>query len=95
MEQKKIKFLLLTSVITFVGCVLSGCTEEVFEEITSNRITFSIDDQGFNESKVYTRGAKVSSITSFGVSASVYDAASTYASAGCGSFFFDDDDEDY
>ena len=89
MEQKKIKFLLLTSVITFVGCVLSGCTEEVFEEITSNRITFSIDDQGFNESKVYTRGAKVSSVTSFGVSASVYGASSTYTSAGCGSYFFD------
>lgn len=89
MKQKFYLPLLLTGVITLVGCLLSSCIKEVPDEITSNRITFSIDDQDYNESKI-TRGAKVSSITSFGVSASVYDAASTYASAGCGSFFFDE-----
>ena len=89
MKQKFYLPLLLAGVITLVGCLFSSCIKEVPDEIISNRITFSIDDQDYNESKI-TRGAKVSSITSFGVSASVYDAASTYASAGCGSFFFDE-----
>lgn len=90
MKQKKIKFFLLAGVITLVGCVMSSCTEEVLEKTASNRIIFSVYDQGFNESKVQTRGAKVNSITSFGVSASVYSAAASYTSAGCGSYFYNE-----
>lgn len=70
--------------------MVSSCTEEMPDEVTSDRITFSVDDQGFNESKAHTRGAKVSSIISFGVSASVYSAAASYTSAGCGSYFYNE-----
>ena len=90
MKQKKNNFFLLAGVITLAGCVMSSCTEEVLEKTASNRIVFSVYDQGFNESKAHTRGAKVSSITSFGVSASVYSAAASYTSAGCGSYFYNE-----
>lgn len=88
MKQNNFYSLLLAGVITLGGCMISSCTEDESNESTSNRIIFSIDDQGFSEGKVHTRGAKVNSISSFGVSASVYGAASSYTSAGCGSYFY-------
>ena len=90
MKQKKSNSLLLTGVITLVGCMVSGCTEQIDNEIERNLIMLTIEDNGFGDGKTVTRGSKVTSISSFGVSASVYDkdAAGGYSSAGCGSYFF-------
>lgn len=87
MERRKYCYYLLGCAIAFAGCMLSGCIQEMDTDSTQNRIMLTIEDDGFD---VRTRGAKVNSITDFGISASVYDAASTYTSAGCGSYFFNE-----
>ena len=90
MKQRSYLSLLLAGVITLSACMISACKEDIPAGMTSKPITFVIDDNGFDEGAVSTRGTKVTSISSFGVSASVYSAASTYASAGCGSYFFNE-----
>ena len=90
MKQTNLYSLLLMGVITLVGCMVSGCTEQVENETTKNRIMLTVEDDDFGEKKAATRGTKVTSISSFGVSSSVYSAASTYTSAGCGSYFFNE-----
>lgn len=92
MKQTNLYSLLLAGVITLVGGFVSSCTEEVETETTRSRIMLTIEDDGFGDGKTITRGAKVTSISSFGVSASVYDkdAVGGYTSAGCGSYFFNE-----
>lgn len=92
MKQTNLNSLLLAGVITLVGGFVSSCTEEVETETTRSRIMLTIEDNGFDNGKPVTRGTKVSSISSFGVSASVYDkdAVGGYTSAGCGSYFFNE-----
>lgn len=92
MKQTNLNSLLLAGVITLVGGFVSSCTEEVEMETTRSRIMLTIEDNGFGDGKTITRGAKVTSISSFGVSASVYDkdAVGGYTSAGCGSYFFNE-----
>jgi hypothetical protein len=90
MKQNNFNSLMLAGVITLGGCMISSCTEDESNESASNRIIFFIDDQGFSEGKVHTRGVKVNSSSSFGVRASVYGAASSYTSAGCGSYFYNE-----
>lgn len=87
MERRKYRYYLLGSAIAFASCLFSGCIQEMDTDSSQNRIMLTIDDDGFD---VRTRGAKVTSIANFGISASVYDAASTYTSAGCGSYFFNE-----
>ena len=90
MKQNSYLYQLLAGVITLSACMVSACKEDIPAGMTSKPITFFIDDNGFDEGAVTTRGTKVTSISSFGVSASVYSASSTYASAGCGSYFFNE-----
>lgn len=92
MKQTNLNSLLLAGVITLVGGFVSSCTEEVETETTRSRIMLTIEDNGFDNGKPVTRGTKVSNISSFGVSASVYDkdAVGGYTSAGCGSYFFNE-----
>ena len=89
MKQERIKSLLLGGVITLSG-MFAACTEELTTELTTNQIMLSVDEGGFGDGRVPTRGSKVTSIGTFGVSASVYNAASSYTSAGCGSYFFNE-----
>jgi len=89
MKQKSIYFLLLVGVITLTT-MFTGCTEDFAREMTTNPISFAIDEMGFENGSIRTRGAKVNLVSNFGVSASVYSASSTYTSAGCGSYFFDE-----
>lgn len=91
MEQRNTKSLLLAGVITLAG-MFPGCTEYAEDpaEMTKTQIMISVDEVGFGNDGVPTRGSKTTSISSFGVSASVYGAASTYTSAGCGSYFFNE-----
>ena len=89
MKQKSIYYLLLVGVITLTT-MFTGCTEDFAREMTTNPISFAIDEMGFEEGSTRTRGAKVNLVSNFGVSASVYSASSTFTSAGCGSYFFDE-----
>ena len=88
MKQVKYKLLLLAGLLPLSASMISGCTEDLETELTSKRIMLAVDDSGFDGSRSVTRGAKVTSISSFGVSAAVYDASASYTSAGCGSYFY-------
>ena len=88
MKQVKYKLLLLAGLLPLSASMISGCTEDLGTELTSKRIMLAVDDSGFDGSRSVTRGAKVTSISSFGVSAAVYDASASYTSAGCGSYFY-------
>jgi uncharacterized protein (TIGR02145 family) len=88
MKQVRYKLLLLAGLLPLSASMISGCTEDLGTELTSKRIMLAVDDFGFDASRGITRGAKVSSISSFGVSATVYDASASYTSAGCGSYFY-------
>ncbi len=90
MKKNRIYQSVLLGIMTLATFLSVGCTEEMMTEMTKNRISFTIDDNGFAGETSPTRGSKVTAITSFGVSASVYNTASTYTSAGCGSYFFDE-----
>ena len=74
--------------MTSVFVLSAGCTEDMGAEITPNRIVFDVSDSGFGDGGS-TRGARVTTISTFGISASVYSSGSAYTSAGCGSYFFD------
>jgi len=88
MKQVKYKLLLLAGLLPLSASMISGCTEDLETELTAKRIMLALDDSGFDGSRSVTRGAKVTSISSFGVSAAVYDASASYTSAGCGSYFY-------
>lgn len=90
MKKKSLFYLLSAGVITLAASLCSSCTEDLATELSTNQISFTIDDNGLNGQGPITRGTKVSSISSFGVSSSVYDASSSYTSAGCGSYFFNE-----
>ena len=88
MKQVRYKLLLLAGLLPLFASMISGCTEDMGTELTAKRIMLALDDSGFDGSRSVTRGAKVTSISSFGVSAAVYDASASYTSAGCGSYFY-------
>ena len=90
MKQKMIKSLLQTSGIALVLGMMVSCTEDLEVEAGTNPIIFTIDSDGLDERSGTTRGTQITSITNFGVSASVYekDAVGGYTSAGCGSYFY-------
>ena len=85
MKQKMIKSLLQTSGIALVLGMMVSCTEDLEVEAGTNPIIFTIDSDGLDERSGTTRGTQITSITNFGVSASVYekDAVGGYTSAGC------------
>ena len=91
MKQKLFYSLFLANVIAFAAGLMTSCTENLSSDMAENPIAFTIDGNSF-EGSVVTRGAQVSSISNFGVSASVYDkdAVGGYTSAGCGSYFFNE-----
>ena len=90
MKQKMIKSLLQTSGIALVLGMMVSCTEDLEVEAGTNPIIFTIDSDGLDERSGTTRGTQITSITNFGVSASIYekDAVGGYTSAGCGSYFY-------
>lgn len=88
MKQVRYKLLLLAGLLPLFASMISGCTEDLGTELTAKRIMLALDDSGFDDSRSVTRGAKVTSISSFGVSAAAYDASASYTSAGCGSYFY-------
>ena len=90
MKKKTFYHSLLPGIMMLAAVLSSACTEDLDTEITTNLISFTVDDTHFGEEGTPTRGGKVSSVSSFGVSASIYSAASTYTSAGCGSYFFNE-----
>ncbi len=90
MKQKSLYHLLLTGMITLAAGLLSGCTEDLMTEVSTNQISFAVDNEDFNGQSPVTRGTKVSSVNSFGVSASVCGASSSYTTAGYGSYFFNE-----
>ena len=88
MRKRFFHLLSAVGLTVLLTAMFSGCTEELATEMTKNRIMLTADDSGFDNEHSVTRGSKVTSISSFGVSASVYNAASTYTTAGCGSYFY-------
>lgn len=92
MRKKSFYHFLLVSVMTLTAFLSSGCTEDLSVGVTTNPLSFTIDDIGFEDMKPVTRGARVttSGINTIGVCASVYSSSSSYTSAGCGSYFFNE-----
>ena len=93
MERRKYCYYLLGSAIAFASCLFMGCTEHVDdpEAITAKFIVINYSDTVIDvHPKPVSRGAKVTTggISCLGVSASVYPAANSYTSAGCGSYFY-------
>ena len=79
-----------------IATLFTGCTNELVEagdssDNTVASIDFTPMEFGVSEA-VVTRGTQTakSDITSYGVSASIYPAANSYTSAGCGSYWFCD-----
>lgn len=72
--------LVLASLMLTTSCSMADgdYTEE------PNQISFLVN----SDDEWTTRGSQVSSVTSFGVSASVYDANSAYTTAQCGNYFY-------
>jgi len=91
MKQQNIfkPFLKFHSVMVLIALIYAGCKEDLPTETQTNRITFTIEDVGFDKGSP-TRGSKVTSISNFGVSASVYSSDAVYTSASCGSYFFNE-----
>lgn len=101
MKQKKFSLFLLSNIIkmtvssslllcllTLVMGLFSSCTENLDFKVTEEPITFDVKDVGFEDGKPVTRGSRTSLIENFGVSASAYNASSTYTSNECGSYFY-------
>lgn len=93
MERRKYCYYLLGSAIAFASSLFMGCTEHVDdpEAITAKVIVINYSDTVIDvHPKPVSRGAKVTTggISCLGVSASVYPAANSYTSAGCGSYFY-------
>ena len=89
MKQKSFYSYLLTGMIMLVTGSSVSCTENLEADNTAMPITITPEKSDFMDGAI-TRGTKVTSISNFGVSASVYSSASTYTSAGCGSYFFNE-----
>lgn len=65
--------------------------DQIFSSKSGKKVYLSCSEAPWPSAKTTTtRGAKVNSITSFGVSASVYSSSSSYTSAGCGSYFYNE-----
>lgn len=88
MKKRSFYQILMTVVMTLTTGIFTGCTKDLDVGMSTNPIMFAIDNDGFNEMKTVTRGAKVSTVSTVGVCASVYSSSSSYTSAGCGSFFY-------
>ena len=89
MKQKTFYHLLMAMVMIIATGILTGCTEDLGIGMSANSIVFDItDDGGLNEANTVTRGTKVTTVSTVGVSASVYSSSSSYTSAGCGSYFY-------
>lgn len=65
---------------------LAACSQDYMESNESAPISFLTEE--IPEHDNATRGAQVSSISSFGVSAAVYDNSASFSTAACGSFFY-------
>ena len=89
MKQKSFYSFLLTGMIMLTTSTLVSCTENLDVASSTVPITITPEKSDFMGGAI-TRGTKVTSISNFGVSASVYSSASTYTSAGCGSYFFNE-----
>lgn len=93
MERRKFCYYLLGCAIAFASSLFMSCTEHVDdpEAITAKVIVINYSDTVIDvHPKPVSRGAKVTTggISCLGVSASVYPAANSYTSAGCGSYFY-------
>lgn len=79
-----------------IATLFSGCSNELIDsgDFPDNPANPSIDftPMEFGVSEAVTRGTQTakSDITEYGVSASIYPAANTYTTAGCGSYWFCD-----
>lgn len=79
-----------------IATLFTGCSNELIDagDFPDNPANPSIDftPMEFGVSEAITRGAQTakSDITAYGVSASIYPAANTYTTAGCGSYWFCD-----
>ena len=89
MKQKSFYSLLLATITMLATGLSVSCTEDLGTGNFAEPITIIPEKSDFTGGTI-TRGSKVSSIGSFGVSASVYSAAAAYTSAGCGSYFFNE-----
>ena len=91
MKQKTFYSFLLTGMVMLAAVSFVSCEEDLTTEVTTVPITIVPDNSDFADGTVArTRGTKVTAISGLGISASVYSAASTYISAGCGSYFFNE-----
>ena len=88
MKQRSFYHFLMTMVTVLTTGIFTGCTEDLGLGMSTNNIVFDINDDGFNQMKTVTRGAKATTVSTVGVSASVYSSSSSYTSAGCGSYFY-------
>ena len=79
-----------------IATLFSGCSNELIDsgDFPDNPANPSIDftPMEFGVSEAVTRGTQTakSDITAYGVSASIYPAANSYTSTGCGSYWFCD-----
>lgn len=79
-----------------IATLFTGCSNELIDagDSPDNPANPSIDftPMEFGVSEAVTRGTQTakSDITAYGVSASIYPAANTYTTAGCGSYWFCD-----
>ena len=79
-----------------IATLFTGCSNELIDAVDfpDNPANPSIDftPMEFGVSEAITRGTQTakSDITAYGVSASIYPAANTYTTAGCGSYWFCD-----
>lgn len=91
MKQKSFYSLLLAGMVMLAAGTFVSCEEDLTTGVTTVPITIVPDNSDFVDGTVArTRGTKVTAISGVGISASVYSAASTYTSAGCGSYFFNE-----
>ena len=79
-----------------IATLFTGCSNELIDagDFPDNPANPSIDftPMEFGVSEAVTRGAQTAKndITAYGVSASIYPAANTFTTAGCGSYWFCD-----
>lgn len=86
MRQNK-RTCLLTSLImslSFIGCAQS-------EDLEQEQVKLGICFMPMDMKVTRATSTNVENITTFGVSCSIYPAASTYTSAGCGSYFYNEE----
>ena len=88
MKQTSFYHFLMTMVTVLTTGIFTGCTEDLSVGRSTNSIVFDITGDGFNEKTTVTRGTKATTVSTVGVSASVYSSSSSYTTAGCGSYFY-------